>query len=202
MTKIRVKQKQLAKLREFRKGMDIEEYLLTEYRQLLRALQNQYVEVDDSVEAGDIVVNRGASILWGSNQAALSNGVIPIVNGGNVTFDATLGSISANIFFPAVQGMYFIKFGFRHSSAFTVSGGNPNTTTITALDSTNASIGTADGYDYPPFSDATKLGVSYPKNGLFYELGPSLGLYFNVSRSGAGSPTLTKFYCELTKVSE
>lgn len=44
MTNLKVKNRQLAKLREFRKGMDVEEFLQTEYRQVLRALQNQYVD--------------------------------------------------------------------------------------------------------------------------------------------------------------
>lgn len=200
MTKIRVKQKQLAKLREFRKGMDIEEYLLTEYRQLLRALQNQYVEVD-STESGDVVVNRGASILWGSNQSAISDGVIPLVNGGNVFFDSSLGQITTNVFYPAVDGKYFIKFGYRHESNLTGGTGASNSTSIEVFDSSSTSIGLIDCRHITPSASAS-LDIRGASGGLFVDLSPSLGFYFNVARSGTGSPTVSKFYCELTKVSE
>ena len=48
MTVLKVKNTQLAKLREFRKGMDLEDFMSNEFRQVIRALEGLYV---DSPEA-------------------------------------------------------------------------------------------------------------------------------------------------------
>ena len=54
MTNLKVKNKQLAKLREFRKGMDVEDFLQNEFKQILRALQNQYVSQSEIDVAGAV----------------------------------------------------------------------------------------------------------------------------------------------------
>ena len=55
MTNLKVKNKQLAKLREFRKGMDVEDFLQNEFKQILRALQNQYISQSEIDVAGSVI---------------------------------------------------------------------------------------------------------------------------------------------------
>lgn len=47
MAKKRLKIDQLAKLRQFTKGMDVEEFLSTQFRQIARAIEQAYVVQDD-----------------------------------------------------------------------------------------------------------------------------------------------------------
>lgn len=65
MSKLKVKNKQLAKLREFRKGMDPAEFLSTEFRQITRALQNSFVETGSE---GSIFGTIGEIKMWAGAQ--------------------------------------------------------------------------------------------------------------------------------------
>lgn len=47
MAKKRLKIDQLAKLRQFTTGMDVEKYLSSEFRQLIRALEQGYIQTDE-----------------------------------------------------------------------------------------------------------------------------------------------------------
>lgn len=48
MARIKIKNDTLAKLRQFKKGMDIEDFLEGQFRQVVRALESNYVDVTDN----------------------------------------------------------------------------------------------------------------------------------------------------------
>ena len=78
MSRLKINNKELAKLREFKSGSDVDKYLSTEFKQVLRALQNQYIDIDD----GDILpdLSRIGSDLYAINQVGSSTGVVNISN--------------------------------------------------------------------------------------------------------------------------
>lgn len=118
MAKKRLKNDHLAKLRQFKRGMNVEDYLENQHRQVIRALEESYVVGDDlSPYATNDALNNVASAL------PIVSGVHAIFNGqqtttGNVLFStwhcpASAGTFDGVTFRPAKAGTYWIEILFR-----------------------------------------------------------------------------------------
>ena len=118
MAKKRLKNDHLAKLRQFKKGMNVEDYLENQHRQVIRALEESYVVGDDLTPyATNEALNNVASTL------PIVSGVHAIFDGqqfvtGNVNFSfwhcpASAGTFDGTVFRPAKAGVYWIEIMFR-----------------------------------------------------------------------------------------
>ena len=118
MAKKRLKNDHLAKLRQFKRGMNVEDYLENQHRQVIRALEESYVVGDDlSPYATNDALNNVASA------PPIVSGVHAIFDGqqgttANVLFGtwycpASAGTFDGVTFRPAKAGTYWIEILFR-----------------------------------------------------------------------------------------
>lgn len=122
MAKKRLKNDHLAKLRQFKKGMNVEDYLENQHRQVIRALEESYVVGDDlSPYATNDALNSVASSI--ASALPTVSGVHAIFDGqqfttGNVNFSwwycpSSAGTFNGTVFRPAKAGTYWIEILFR-----------------------------------------------------------------------------------------
>jgi len=118
MAKKRLKNDHLAKLRQFKRGMNVEDYLENQHRQVIRALEESYVVGDDlSPYATNDALNNVASAL------PTVSGVHAVFDGqqfttGNVNFSwwycpSSAGTFNGTVFRPSKSGVYWIEIMFR-----------------------------------------------------------------------------------------
>jgi len=181
--------KRLAKLRQFRAGMNVEDYLVGELRQNWLAIEQTLKSLgaqisSDTSEAESEVISLPGSVVFMANRtASFGAGNITLANAYAIT-----GTTNSVTFYPAESGTYYINFGVRiqHSIGIT------HSYTITANSVSGGAIGTIAS------SEGGGIGIYGPTNGVFANLSPTNGLYFTAATSGT---TLTNFYCEVKKVS-
>lgn len=129
MAKKRLKNDQLAKLRQFQKGMDVEDYLQNQHRQVIRALEESYVVGDDLTPyATNDSLNSAVNSINSSISSIQST--LPVVSGvhalfdgrqfttGNVVFNnwycpSSAGTFNGTVFRPSKAGVYWIEIMFR-----------------------------------------------------------------------------------------
>lgn len=127
MAKKRLKNDHLAKLRQFKKGMDVEEFLSSEHRQVIRALEESYVIGDDlSPYATNDALNSAISSIVPVVSGVHAIKTTPQTGTGNVSFDSwycppSAGTFSGTVFRPAKNGVYWIETTFL-IEALTASG--------------------------------------------------------------------------------
>lgn len=182
MSRIKINNKELAKLREFKSGSDVDKYLSTEFKQVLRALQNQYIDIDD----GDILpdLSRIGSDLYAINQVGSDPGIVNISNRV-----LKHGKVTSNVFFPKDSGKFWVEFG------------------ISVIPSAPGSFSSSITAKYSDGTTALKLPHSinisngtrfYPSGRTFMDLTPIKGVYFETE--GDASLVFTNFYCEIKKI--
>jgi hypothetical protein len=110
MTTLKVKNRQLGKLREFRKGMNIEDYLSTELRQVFRALENQFVDQQDV--ATEVASN--SSDVESSTCGNFSTATTADVTNLSVTITTTGGNVIVAL---KADGLFASQLGCLSSSA-------------------------------------------------------------------------------------
>lgn len=181
--------KKLAKLRQFRSGMDAISYLETELRQNWLAIEQTFKSLGAQISSTDSTVEEEESaevgtIFYATRQATIPAGVINISS--NVIVE---GTVLTNVFRPLEDGQFFIEISAQcQTTAATV--GNY---TITAFDTNSVSLGTING------GTPTTQVLTGPTNGFFANLGPGLGVFFQSAQ--AGTITVRNFYCKITRVS-
>lgn len=195
MSRQKVKTKVLSKLRRFRPGMDVQSFMETEFNQLVRALENMYVDQEETevVEEGDttnVTVTNGSLVFTSSISSSVGTGTVGMTSSNSV---AITGTLTSNQYFPPEDGKYLVEFGFRlleNGSNVTATG------TLTALYTSASIAGTADGTAIKTFN--TDNGrTQFPKNAIFMDLTTTLGVYFTMAVSNASA---SKFYCKIFKV--
>ena len=184
MSRTKVKNSNLAKLREYRKGMDVQDYLQTEFRQVLRSLQNLYVDDDTSSDGTSEVEMIGIPCLYAQNKPSFNLGVVSLAD--NVLKS---GTVAGGVYTPKTSGKYWVEFGceFVAGTSGTVSNnliakyasGVSAHTLLTAVDTT---IG----------------GPKYPIGACFMDLTPSNGVYFEMT--GNANTIGFNFHLKITKV--
>jgi hypothetical protein len=195
MAKQKLKIDQLAKLRQFKPGMDPSAFLSTEFRQIVRALEQAYIETDGEPP---FTIDQGTTVLWAHQEAALSDGLVSLSTISAIPNES--GQITTNVFFPAEEGRYFIRFGYKHAS--TVSTATPVPFTKIECFTSDLTLLCDAFFAAVVVAPSTASSAhAYPENCVFADLSPTVGVFFDVSRNGAGSPIITKFHCEITKIS-
>lgn len=187
---------QLAKLRQFRNGDDINDFLRTQFRQIVRALEQAYVDPTDlsnyltSDQVSQDISNSLKSFqtkpdLYATNASSFFLGVIPLAQ--NVL---NSGTIITNRFFPKAAGKYWVDFGMQMTpgTAGTVTNSlNLITTGGVTISTLTVRVETTIG------------GPKYVTGRAFVDLNTTLGAYFEFN----GDPNTVgfNFYCSFTKVS-
>ena len=175
MSNVKVRTKALAKLREFRKGMDVESYLQDEFRQFLRALENLYVNVPEADLSAD---------LYGVHVPSFSIGVVSIAPSVLKS-----GSLTNNRFFPAKIGKYWVDFGMQMTSGIA----GTVTNNLVAKYSDGSTVHTLQIR-----VDSTIGGSKYVTGRCFMDLTPIKGAYFEFT--GDANTVGFNFYCSFKKV--
>lgn len=196
MARNKLKIDQLAKLRQYKNGDNISEFLSTQFRQIVRALEQAYVDPTDlsnyptTDQVGQDISNAIGSFqkkpdLYATNVSSLFIGVIPFAQ--NVL---NSGTISTNRFFPSSSGKYWVDFGMEMVP------GTAGTVT-NSLD-----LITTNGITISTLSirvETTIGGPKYVTGRSFVDLNASLGAYFEFN--GNANTVGFNFYCSFTKVS-
>lgn len=171
MSKIKVQNKMLAALREYRKGMDVEEFMSTEFKQVIRALQNMFVETG------------GGFDFTGIRTPVFKVGVVYISD-----FVIRVGTFKSNIFRPESSGRYWVQFGMEMTP---VAAG-------TVLNSLIAKYEDGTVVHTLPASVINGQGVKYVEGKCYMDLDPSRGAYFEFT--GDSNTSGTNFHCSFIKV--
>ena len=120
MARNKVKIDELAKLRQFRKGDDVDDFLSTQFRQVVRAIEQAYVNPTDLSQYSTTqdLANSIAALNLSNYQrkADLYANVISSFAIGTVSLASRVlnfGSVSSNIFYPETDGKYWVDFGMQ-----------------------------------------------------------------------------------------
>ena len=181
----------LAKLRQFIKGMDVEEHLSTEMRQNLTTLERfinkNQVSSSEQSEDGDSATTFNPELLFSAiagGQFTKDSPVVASVSNRSMV----RGIYSGGVYFPQESGKYLVEFGCR----FYASSPGTSTQYLRAY------------YSGAVVADTISKSVddnTTPKycNSVFYaDLSPSKGIYF-VS-SGGATAISSNFFCKITRV--
>jgi hypothetical protein len=190
MAKKKLKIDQLAKLRQFTKGMNVEEFLSDQFRQIIRALEQAYVDQDEVSVVNNTITN-DKLVFLASVQGGLS-GTIPLtLNTYSYVFDG--GSVTSNTFYPSVSGTYYIEWGCSTNGDTDIGTKSAN---IKAFTSGGTLIASADAIHIASLNHGP-YNTWDPSNGVFYTLGPTTGIYFT---STVSNMVAEKFFCKIFKV--
>ena len=182
---MKLKIDQLAKLRQFTVGMDPSQFLATEFRQVVRALEQAYVDTN------------GSTIFYASIPGNTS-GTVPI-DSSNSKIVNDAGRLSGGIFYPAEQGTYFVEAACEMDFYNIVPLGSPTSSYLRAYYSTGSLAGDTKTTVFDSSGNFNTYIGNFPPLGIFMDLSPSLGVYFTMNPGS--STTLSRFYCKVTKVS-
>lgn len=197
MARNKLKIDQLAKLRQYKNGDNISEFLSTQFRQIVRALEQAYVDPTDlsnyptldqvSSDISSAIGNfQTKPDLYATNVSSLFIGAIPFaqnkLNSGSI--------VSGNRFFPSSAGKYWVDYGMEMTPG--IAG-----TVTNSLD-----LITTNGITISTLSirvETTIGGPKYVTGRSFVDLNASLGAYFEFN--GNANTVGFNFYCSFTKVS-
>ena len=179
--------KLLAKLRQYGGG-DVAEYLKTEHRQNLLALENALNKVQ--AVAGSVsnqTIESGAEVFRASFQGSFSGTVSLSTN------SIYAGSLVSNVYYPPEDAEYWIEFSCA-CDHYLSGPSNALTTTLSAV--TTGSIGSGSNVTYP-VGGLNAVTQAMPTVVVKASLTVAVGVYFSASvPSGA---VASRFYCKITK---
>lgn len=181
---------QLAKLRQFTPGMDVEKFLSSEFRQIVRAIEQSGIDLDDYLTAEQVQnaissPSTGKSDLYATNGSSFAVGVVPLLNRV-----LNSGEIVSNRFYPSSAGKYWVDFGMQMvpGIAGTV------TNDLVLKNTSGATINTLSVR-----VETTIGGPKYVTGRSFIDLTQAVGAYFDFT--GDVNTVGFNFYCSFTKVS-
>ena len=177
MAKKKLKNDALAKLRQYSAEMDPAEFLSTEWRQVVRALEQSYVETDDIPLASTIAT----SGFYGVDATTYSSS-------GNLTFTTyeivdSIGTVNSSyIFRPTVAGKFWVEVNSRWIDDGSYTAGNFSS----ALNIKNEAGTTLNSASfYYEFGVAVNRFTSVGPCCVIADLTPSNGVYFSCTISRA-----------------
>ena len=177
--------KLLAKLRQYKDG-DIAEYLRTEHRQNLIALERALDKRLETTTAQneDPVVTSGMDVFYASVTGGFS-GTVPISS----SYSIYSGSLSGNTYLPVADGDYWIEFSANlNQTGGSTSGGAPSTLSCPFISATG---------NYNLVAGISFITRDIPVLRVKASLLASTGV--NFTASPAAGCSFTQFYCKITK---
>lgn len=180
MAKKPLKLQTLAKLRQFSQGMDPGEFLKTEWRQVTRALEQAYVNVEDSSSSSASSFELKGFYATNDNSYTTS-GNLPF---SNYVISTGFGLVASGyIFRPTIEGDYWVEI----SPSWTPTGAPYNTGTWTSTLDIKDEAGTtlrSNTYYLDQNQTWTKVTSMGPLCAIA-KLNASNGVYFSYSASNA-----------------
>lgn len=184
MAKSKLKINQLAKLRQFSQGQDPGEFLQTEWRQVVRALEQAYVDVADSSSTNSQTINNNPGFFAVQTGTYSSSGTIAFSNSVIVN---DIGSVVGNyLFVPTTNGKFYIE----ASAEWVYTGAYPSSGTaiyVSYLNIKNQTGTTLNStvlyYDRSPL--ITSFYTLPHTVGIIADLTVGNGVYFDCSLNGA-----------------
>lgn len=192
--------KRLAKLRQTRKGTNLDEYSLDELRQNWLAIEdafrrtgNDFTSVRNLIDSLTAQIGDVETIAESSQgkvvfSSALS-GSFPLGNIIQTERSVVSGNWSGGVYYPSESGTYTVLMGCRMLPAA------PSGTVTNNLVASNTTPSTLKSI--PITIDTTVGGSRYLQIMFFASLGPTVGISF--SNSGSASVIGADFYCQITK---
>jgi len=167
----------LSKLRQFTKGMDVEDFLSTEYRQVQKALEKSYTK-----SSSEVVF---MSYLSGTLSGAVSL----------ATNHLAEGEVKSNFYFPAKAGQFWVEYNYSWSPEFNVVGSYSST--LVATDSNGAAFSQNSAHTYTGLGIARidKVGTT---NAFLTSLSERNGISFSAAPVQA---SLSNFNCKIFRIS-
>lgn len=197
--------KKLAKLRQFREGMDVEEYLSTELRQnwlaIEQALKAVGVKISDVIDGdGKTITAPGTIVFSASKIGTLSPGAISMTKDVDAFVVDDAGTWNGFAFIPKEDAVYSVEIGFM-GTVLTDSTGAVNASIIQIVksgvveNSASYSLKTQNGAPV-----ITGTGAATAK--AIMKLTTANAVYFNfIALFAGGTATAQNFYCEIKKIS-
>lgn len=181
MANSKLKNTQLAKLRTFQPGMNVEKFLSEEWRQVVKALEQSFV-------------NSQSSPVFVASYDAAVVGVVPLqANINAFTLDG--GSVKNFGFYPESSGKYLIDVSM---TVVTATGLNDHYVDINVYNFNNDLLGNATGQK-SGVAGQFKFAV---QNAFVTDLTPEYGVYFKLTQTNSAAPCDTKkFNCKIYKIS-
>lgn len=192
--------KRLAKLRQTRKGTDLNKYSFEELRQNWMAIEDAFRRTGkDFTSVRDLISGLEEQISGVETTAESSTG--KVVFSGAVSGSFSLGNIvqtersvisgtwSAGVYYPSVAGTYTVLMGCRFLPAVPA---GVVTNNLVASNTTPATL-----KSIPISIDTTVAGSRYLQNMFFASLSPTVGISF--SNSGSANAIGADFYCQIIK---
>lgn len=189
--------KRLAKLRQYREGMDIGKYLTTELRQNWLAIEDALRRAGIIQTTNQIItqsVSNGLATFASSSSGGFVAGVIPISSYDSVVIDG--GVLSSNVYYPKVSGRYFVQWGYVYETDFTPTAKLAN---VLLKNSLGVTIAYLISYDQTQAGIDHKMVVN-PYKGFLVNLSPTTGIYFD-STIDPGI-TCSGFSCSVVKIAD
>lgn len=186
---------QLAKLRQFTPGMDVEKFLSSEFRQIVRALEQSGIDLSDYPTLEDLSSSISNAVSGISSSADLGRADLYATEVGSFGIGTRSlanrvlksGAVTSNVFYPATSGTYWIDFGM---SLVPLTAGATNylylKQSTTATHTLRADLATIGKVYY-----ATGRALLTVTNGT--------GAWFDFQ--GTSDTVGFNFYCSFTKVS-
>ena len=171
----------LAKLREFKSGGKVNDYLAKENRQNLKAIQESYADVV------------GVPVAISSINVAITTNQKYAFTPSNCYLMNEVGSLLDGVFYPKNDGIYFVEYGFQASIPGVAGIYGPN---IQAQDNDGKVFDSLIGLTNKTSTDSEYI---YPNTGLFMNITSKNGLTFYATISSASY--ITRFYCKITSLS-
>ncbi len=180
---MKVKYPGLAKLRTYEKTMSAEDFLATEFRQIIRALETASVDVESAMTS---IVDQNRLEFLGQTSGNFS--------GSKFEFSAKpiKGTYTAGVWIPETAGTFAVEFGCQ-PRVENVPGPGTFTSTLSAFTLDNVLIGNA------VFEHVQGI-ITIPMSHVMYfvDLDPTNGVYFQTSLSVS---SFSRFNCKIFRVS-
>lgn len=213
MAKKKLKIDQLAKLRQFAPGMDVEKFLASEYRQVIRAIEQAYVETDDAVDPTDlsaysttaqmnaaIAAAIAANTSTGNSAEWVAFNNSTISSSGDIFLTQRIGSIGFTTtgynFKPNADGVYWVDAGCEFNSTLPGSGTFTSTLSCKRESGTLLSTSIFEHQMSGSFDYVTKVPG---RIGVFEFLTTGNGVKFDIALSAA---SIAKFNVKITRVAD
>lgn len=212
MAKSRIKIDELAKLRQFKKGDNVDDFLSTQFRQVVRAIEQAYVRTSDSttspppdLSAYPTTAQMNTAI---ANAIATTNPVwavyrpVTLLTSGDIQISLGRGNAGSTPggyqFKPNNFGLYWIEMNGYWSRITPPIGDATYTSTLECrvIDGPILELITYQHY-VAGFTDG--ISINQTQSGFYAELAASSSIRFNLNLSYAA---LSKFNVKITRIAD
>ena len=211
MAKKRLKIDELAKLRQFRKGDDVDDFLSTQFRQVVRAIEQAYVKTDDSstnsptdLSAYSTTAQMNAAIaaaISSTNPVWAAFNPSTISSSGNIVISSGRGNAGFTPdgvqFRPYNYGLYWFDLNVYWTRIAPPSDGT-YTSTLRAITVDGPVIDTMT-FEHFQAGFSGGISINQTQMGFYTIIGSTSGVRLNLTLSNA---VISKFNVKITRIAD